>query len=122
MLRSRVITALMIAPFALAALLLLDASAYVLFISAVLAVCGWEWANFAYLRGWGRIAYALLIGLITNFVPPSTWWLWISLTTWVIVGSLVLRFPKYPATLKQPIPILVLGIIVMVPEIGRAHV
>ena len=89
MLRSRVITALMIAPLALAALLLLDASAYVLFIAAVLAVCGWEWANFAHLRGWSRVAYGLLIGLITSFVPPSAWWLWISLMTWVIAGYLV---------------------------------
>jgi phosphatidate cytidylyltransferase len=115
MLRSRVITALMIAPLALAALLLLDASAYVLFIAAVLAVCGWEWANFAHLRGWSRVAYGLLIGLITSFVPPSAWWLWISLMTWVIAGYLVLRFPKYPATLKRPTPILALGVVVMVP-------
>ena len=115
MLRSRVITALMIAPLALAALLLLDASAYVLFIAAVLAVCGWEWANFAHLRGWSRIAYALLIGLITSFVPSSIAWLWISMMTWVIAAYLVLRFPNYPSALKEAMPILALGILVMVP-------
>ena len=78
MLKTRVITAIIVAPLALAALLLLEPTPFRAFIAIVLGVCAWEWANFAYLQ---QPAYRLRgCGWATDvFAPPDVNWLWIGL-------------------------------------------
>ena len=99
MLKTRVITAIIVAPLALAALLLLELIPFRVFIAIVLGVCAWEWANFAYLQQSGRIGFAVVVGLLTFFAPPDVNWLWIGLGLWTFTALLVLRFPKFPLIL-----------------------
>ena len=115
MLKARVTTAIIIAPLALAALLLLEPIPFRVFIAMVLGVCAWEWANFAYLQQWGRIGFAVAVGLLTFFVPPDVNWLWTGLCLWTFTGLLVLRFPNFPLILKQPTINLLVGVVMLVP-------
>ncbi|MEL0287578.1 MAG: phosphatidate cytidylyltransferase, partial [Gammaproteobacteria bacterium] len=110
MLKTRVITAIIVAPLALAALLLLEPTPFRAFIAIVLGVCAWEWANFAYLQQPGRIGFAVAVGLLTFFAPPDVNWLWIGLGLWSFTALLVLRFPKFPLILKRPAINLLVGV------------
>ena len=73
MLKARVITAIVVAPLALAALLFLDPTSFRAFIAIVLGVCAWEWANFAYLQQPGRIGFAVAVGSVsyTHLTLPT---------------------------------------------------
>ena len=102
MLKARVMTAIVVAPLALAALLFLDPTSFRAFIAIVLGVCAWEWANFAYLQQPGRIGFAAAVGLLTFFLSPNVNWLWAGLGLWTFTAWLVLRFPKFPLMLKRP--------------------
>ena len=115
MLKTRVITAIIVAPLALAALLLLEPTPFRAFIAIVLGVCAWEWANFAYLQQPGRIGFAVAVGLLTFFAPPDVNWLWIGLGLWSFTALLVLRFPKFPLILKRPAINLLIGVVMLVP-------
>ena len=115
MLKTRVITAIIVAPLALAALLLLEPTPFRAFIAIVLGVCAWEWANFAYLQQPGRVGFAVAVGLLTFFAPPDVNWLWIGLGLWSFTALLVLRFPKFPLILKRPAINLLVGVGMLVP-------
>ena len=115
MLKTRVITAIIVAPLALTALLLLEPTPFRAFIAIVLGVCAWEWANFAYLQQPGRIGFAVAVGLLTFFAPPDVNWLWIGLGLWSFTALLVLRFPKFPLILKRPAINLLIGVVMLVP-------
>ena len=115
MLKTRVITAIIVAPLALAALLLLEPTPFRAFIAIVVGVCAWEWANFAYLQQPGRIGFAVAVGLLTFFAPTDVNWLWISLGLWSVTALLVLRFPKFPLILKRPAINLSVGVMMLVP-------
>ena len=71
MLKARVITAIIVAPLALAALLFLEPTSFRAFIAIALGVCAWEWANFAYFQQPGRVGFAVAVGLLTFFVPSD---------------------------------------------------
>ena len=90
MLKTRVITAIIVAPLALAALLL-EPTPFRAFIAIVLGVCAWEWANFAYLQQPGRIGRSRSWATDV-FCPPDVNWLWIGLGLWSFTALLVLRF------------------------------
>jgi len=115
MLKARVMTAIVGAPLALAALLFLDPTSFRAFIAIVLGVCAWEWANFAYLQQPGRIGFAAAVGLLTFFLSPNVNWLWTGLGLWTFMAWLVLRFPKFPLILKRPTISLLVGVVMLVP-------
>ena len=101
MLKARVITAIIVAPLALAALLLLEPTSFRAFIAIVLGVCAWEWANFAYLQQPGRIGFAVAVGLLTFFAPLRQ----LALDrSWLVDfhGVAGAEIPKFPLILKRP--------------------
>lgn len=65
MLKQRIITALVLLPFALGGFFLLDGALFALFIGAVVSLGAWEWARLA---GFGaqvqRVAYAALVAAL----------------------------------------------------------
>ena len=67
MLKTRILTALVIAPIALLGLFYLSASNFKWFLLLILLVSGWEWANFARLQSLGRIIYASGLGALFIF-------------------------------------------------------
>jgi len=72
MLKERVITALVMVALLLAALFLLSSTVFSYVLLAVLAFSAWEWADLSsFSQQWQRIAYALVIVVITYFVADG---------------------------------------------------
>ena len=83
MLKTRILTALVIAPIALLGLFYLSVPNFKWFLLLILMVSGWEWANFARLQPLGRVVYASGLGALffvsSNFLMPwlaaaVLWW------------------------------------------------
>jgi phosphatidate cytidylyltransferase len=65
MLKQRIITALVLLPFALGGFFLLDGGLFALFIGAVVSLGAWEWARLAgFTAQVQRIAFAALVALL----------------------------------------------------------
>ena len=98
MLKQRIITALVLLPIALGGFFLLEGAAFALFIGAVVALGGWEWARLAGLAAQSqRIAYAaavvvLLFGLyLLPALAPLL--LAAAVVWWALATFLVLNYP-----------------------------
>ena len=80
MLRQRIITALIIAPIAIACVFFLPLPGFSIFIGFMITVSAWEWANLADLSSPLRFVYAgfiaLLLGLAWNCRECSFGTLW----------------------------------------------
>lgn len=86
MLKQRILTALVLAPLALAGVFLLPPGGFAIFMGLVIVLGGWEWAN---LSGFEqpvlRVLFGLLVGLacvlvmplapMLVLVPAIAWWL-----------------------------------------------
>ncbi len=70
MLRQRILTALVLIPLVVGAVLYLSSEALLILLAAVVALGGWEWARLAGLRGGGAWAYGLLLGGAAFFLEP----------------------------------------------------
>ncbi|MBD3646031.1 MAG: phosphatidate cytidylyltransferase, partial [Pseudomonadales bacterium] len=75
MLKQRVITALILAPIAVAGIFLLPPLEFACFIGVFIVVAAWEWANLAGLEGVARFVYAGVIALLLSaaWFLPSLW-------------------------------------------------
>lgn len=71
MLRSRILSAIVMAIVVIAALVMLDPLGWALGMLAVLVVAAWEWGGFARLTGTARAAWALLLGALC--VAAAAW-------------------------------------------------
>ena len=84
MLKQRILTALVLAPIAIAGIFYLPALGFSIFIAAILGVGAWEWANLAGFSGPARLIYsAVLVALMagTTLLPAlpvliagGLWW------------------------------------------------
>ena len=117
MLKQRIITALVIAPIALACVFLLPPFEFSLFIAAVLTVAAWEWANLARLAGVYRFVYAVSIaGAIfgASFLPPELVLL-CGMIWWFSALVLVVSYPKMESLWGRPPLIMLMGFVALVP-------
>ncbi|MEJ2130596.1 MAG: phosphatidate cytidylyltransferase, partial [Gammaproteobacteria bacterium] len=67
----RVVTALVLAPLVLAALLALPTPWFALFLLLFIALAAWEWAALSRLVGGARVAFLALVAA----AAASLWWL-----------------------------------------------
>ena len=118
----RVLTALVLAPLVIAAILLLDSRYFGLVLLPVIALAAWEWADLAGLQsraGW--LAYTLLVAVLT-FVAG---WaietgvdlfplLLVALIFWPWAAWVVWRFPSLAPGIGHAVPMLVLGLPVLI--------
>lgn len=117
MLRQRIITALIIAPIAIACVFLLPPAWFAVFVGAVLTVGAWEWANLAGFDGIQRYFYSVAIAALlaaSIYLPPlavllagAIWWL--------VAFVLVIRYPKSSNLWSPRIIRALLGVVIMVP-------
>lgn len=117
MLKQRVITALILAPIAIAGVFLLPLFEFSLFIGAVIAVGAWEWAKLAGYEGSVRFVYAggivILLGLAW-FVPPM-WVLLAGSLWWLVSLILVVRYPAATDSWSPAWVRAAIGVFVLVP-------
>lgn len=117
MLRTRIITALIIAPIALACVFLLPPFEFSLFVAAVLIVGAWEWGNLGGLNSALRFVYALVIAVAiasASFVPPE-YVLLLSIPWWLMALIFVTQYPKLDHVWSSQAIVLIIGFFVLVP-------
>lgn len=117
MLKQRILTALVMAPVAIACLFFLPNTGFQIFIAAVITVGAWEWGNFAGLSMSGRYGYAALILALLGaslFVPA-----WIVLlfgSLWWAISFLFMRdYPERTERWSGERTIAAIGVLVLVP-------
>ena len=99
MLKQRIITALVLAPLAIAGLVLLEGARFAFFVGAIVVLGAWEWARLAGEEGQkGRIVYALVVALfmigLYRDAWPAQYLLLPALAWWVVALVLISRYPK----------------------------
>lgn len=117
MLRTRIITASIMAPITLACVFLLPPLGYSFFVGAVLVVAAWEWANFAGLSANNRFVYSAIFAatLAGVLFLPTVPILMMSLAWWLLALILVLGYPKLTTLWGNKTVISVIGFVVLVP-------
>ncbi len=117
MLKQRVITALVIAPVAIACVFFLPFIGFAVFVGAVLTIAGWEWANLAGYDGAPKLAYAAFIALLMlgAWFAPSMAVLALAIVWWVLAAMLVVLYPKLDTLWGASITRSLIGIVVLVP-------
>lgn len=117
MLRQRIITALIIAPIALAGVFLLPPFEFSLFVGVILVVGAWEWANLADLTSPFRFLYAAVfaVALLGVAYLPALPVLALGLIWWLIALVLVLSYPSLSKFWGRSLVIQLLGLLVLVP-------
>ena len=125
MLKTRIITALILAPIAIGGIFFLPPLGFALFTGAIITVGAWEWANLSGIEGQGgRVAYAAVIAAILygllNVSAVAV--LWLALVWW-FVGFLLVR--SYPSGSSRwgSVPVRALmGLLVLAPAwVGLNH-
>lgn len=125
MLKTRIITALILAPIAVGGIFFLPPAGFALFTAAVITLGAWEWANMSGLEQQpGRIGYAAAVAIILySLVDVSAVVvLWLALLWWIVCFLLV---RSYPAGSERwgSVPVRALmGLLVLVPAwVGLNH-
>ena len=96
MLRTRIITALIVAPIALVGVFMLPPFEFSIFVGAIIVVAGWEWGNLAGLKSEWQIIYAACMAFaigLSNF-PPSEYVITVGILWWLVALIFVLRYPS----------------------------
>lgn len=125
MLKTRIITALVLAPIAIGGIFFLPPLGFALFTGAIITVGAWEWANMAGVgSGAGRVVYALITAAILFALLNVSFEvvLWLALVWWLVCFLLV---RSYPAGSERwgSLPVrATMGLLVLVPAwVGLNH-
>ncbi|MCM0611478.1 phosphatidate cytidylyltransferase [Marinobacter sediminum] len=125
MLKTRIITALILAPIAIGGIFFLPPLGFALFTGAIITVGAWEWANMSGIEGQGgRVAYAAVIAaLLWGLLNTSALTvLWLSVVWWFICFLLVRGYPS-GSDRWGSLPVrAIMGLFVLVPAwVGLNH-
>lgn len=119
MLKQRLITAILLAPFALWGLFYLQGAAFALFTAGVICVGAWEWARLSSFQLKGQLIFpAFILALIyTAYHNPNLQEqsLYLAAIFWLAAFVLVITYPKTISLWRCPSRRLVMGIFVLVP-------
>ena len=118
MLKQRVLTALLLAPLALAGVMFLPLAAFSVIAALIIMLGAWEWANLAGFEGAGpRVGYALVIGLccfLVNSMSP-VFILSIAAGWWLVALVLVKGYPDSAQYCQGQMVRLLMGVLTLVP-------
>src|SRR5690606_13846937 len=117
-LKQRVITALILAPLAVWGIFGLATPGFAIFIGAVVALAGWEWAN---LSGWpaqaARCVYGAFIAALLwlTYDAPTQLILLPALAWWLVALGLVISYPTSGHLWHNSWVRALMGVLVLVP-------
>ncbi|MGQ8366297.1 phosphatidate cytidylyltransferase [Glaciecola sp. 1036] len=133
MLKQRVITALVLAPLALFAILFLSIEHFKIAVAAVVCLGAYEWANMSGItirifKGWFMLFIGCLCGLLIYFIDAESIWvqgqltpvftsiLTIAVIWWALSLFMIIAYPKYSQFWKNSIPIrAAFGVLTLIP-------
>lgn len=119
MLKTRIITALILAPIAIGGVFFLPPMGFALFTAAIITLGAWEWANMSGLeRQPGRMGYAALIAVILYGLidVSAVAVLWLALLWWVVCFVLVRSYPAGSERWGSVPARALMGVLVLVPR------
>ena len=117
MLRTRIITALIVAPIALVGVFVLPPFEFSIFVGAIIVVAGWEWGNLAGLKSEWQIIYAACMAFaigLSNFLP-SEYVITVGILWWLVALIFVLRYPSLSDIWASQKIVLLVGFLALVP-------
>lgn len=133
MLKQRIITALVLAPIALFAILFLPIEGFKIAVACVLCLGAYEWANMSGItarlfKGWFTLFIAIICGILIFLVdadsiwqggelnPVYAFWLWVSVFWWTLSLAMTIAYPKYSSFWKDSIAIrAAFGVLTLIP-------
>ncbi len=120
MLKQRIITAVILAPIVVAAILLVPATGFNLIALAIFTLAAWEWADLSGFSSVYRIVYALLfIGFcIAPYQLALSIWeyaLWFAMAVWLCALIWVIRFPASIQWWGGRLQRAILGLAILIP-------
>lgn len=117
MLKQRVITALIMAPIAIAGVFFLPLYGFAIFVGLIMLVSAWEWAQLAGFSGSSRVIYAGFLGLMLPvvFLVPAVYILIPGLLWWAVALFFVLSYPAFVKTWSSKVGRSCIGILILVP-------
>lgn len=121
MLKNRVLTASLLAPLVILAILFLPDLWFALVWGIAIAICAWEWADLASLASTpARAAFvAVCIGAMTSYqqwaAEAEEWLAWPVIAWWLIFSALARQIPAKVVALHYPSAVrLLIGLFVLV--------
>jgi len=117
-LKTRIITALILAPIAIGGVFFLPPVGFAIFTAALIALGAWEWANMAGLTTQPtRVCYsaAVLLVLAALYAITAQGVLWLALFWWLAGFGLVAYYPKGSARWGSVPARAAMGLLVLVP-------
>ncbi|MBS3804952.1 MAG: phosphatidate cytidylyltransferase [Oleiphilaceae bacterium] len=125
MLKTRIITALILAPIAIGGLFFLPPLGFAVFTAAIVCIGAWEWSNMAGLTGQAeRLGYAALMAVVLFGLlhVHAVVVLWVALAWWVLCFILVRSYPGSSHYWQSRAVRALLGFLVLVPAwVGLNH-
>ena len=117
MLKQRILTALILAPLAIAGIFFLPPLGFAIFIAIVLIIGAWEWANLAGFNGLSRYVYAACIAilLIATHIIPAKIVLLLGAVWWLTAFILVVKYPSLKEYWAKQWVISCIGVFSLVP-------
>ncbi|GAA0791586.1 phosphatidate cytidylyltransferase [Marinobacterium sediminicola] len=119
MLKQRILTAVLLAPVALAALFLLPQQPFEWVAAAVFLYGAWEWGNLCRLQSLSRMIYVLALAGLMLVVGTQEWlqpWsLGAALVFWVLALFMVRGYPGSAGWCRKQAGVLI-GVLVLVPS------
>jgi phosphatidate cytidylyltransferase len=121
MLKNRVLTASILAPLVILAILFLPDHWFALLWGLAIAACAWEWSNLAGLEAAPARAVfvAVCVGTMTSYQQwageAEEWLAWPVVAWWMVFSVLLRKIPAKLAAIQYPVALrLVLGVFVLV--------
>ena len=125
MLKTRILTALILAPIAVIGIFFLPPLGFAIFTGVAITLGAWEWANMAgYLSSPARLAYAALVALVlvAVFQLPTLNLLWLGVAWWILALLMVRSYPGGTSVWGSPPVRAIMGLLVLVPAwVGLNH-
>jgi len=124
-LKTRIITALILAPIAIGGIFFLPPLGFALFTGVIISVGAWEWANMAGItQPLGRVGFALAMAAILYGMleVPANVVLWAALLWWTVCFLLIRSYPDGSGQWGGATARAVMGLFVLVPAwVGLNH-